>query len=186
MSNVKIQQWKEKMSHLEGIIFSERDFAESKRLLIDLHATVHASVMTSNGEETLDDDLWQDMDEVCFRTLANGERVTIAWSIYHIARIEDMTMNILVNGGSQVFFEGNWKDRLNCPIVDTGNALTTKEMENLSNKLNWTEIRNYRNMVGKRTSAIIHELQFSDLSRTIQKSELQRIFDEGGVKEDTL
>jgi len=186
MPNEKIQQWKEKMNFLESIIFIEQNFMDSKRLLIDLHAEVHSSSITSDCEETLDDYLWKDMDETCFRTLSNGERVTIAWSIYHISRIEDMTMNILVSNGNQVFLEEGWNERLNSPIIDTGNSLTIKEMKHLSNNLNMTEIRHYRNMVGKRTKTILNQLQFSDLNRTIQKPELQRIIDEGGVKKDTL
>ena len=96
-----------------------------------------------------------------------------------------MTMNVLVGNRDQVFLEGNWSERMNCPIKDTGNSLTTVEMKNLSDELNMGEVRNYRNMVGKRTNTIFRELQFSDLIRTINKSDLQRIFNEGGVKVET-
>lgn len=185
MSNVMIQHWKEKMSYLESIIFNEQKFVESISLLTDLHGKVHSSEITSNGEETLDDILWKNMDETCFRSLSRRENVTIAWSVYHISRIEDITMNILVGNRNQVFLEDNWNERLNCPIVDTGNSLTIEQMESLSSELNMIEIRKYRNLVGKQTNTIFHELQFSDMNRTIQKSDLQRIFDEGGVNKET-
>lgn len=185
MPNVKIQHWKEKMGYLESIIFNEHKFVESISLLTDLHSKVHSSEITPDGEETIEDILWKDMEETCFRTLSSGEKVTIAWSIYHVSRIEDMTMNVLVGNRDQVFLEGNWSERMNCPIKDTGNSLTTVEMKNLSDELNMGEVCNYRNIVGKRSKTIFHELQFTDVNRSIHKSDLQRIFDEGGVKEET-
>ncbi|MHA6484119.1 hypothetical protein ACX1C1_19685 [Paenibacillus sp. strain BS8-2] len=101
-----------------------------------------------------------------------------------MSRIEDMTMNVLIGQRNQIFLEGKWKERLNCSIIHTGNALTSSEMEDLSANLNMIEIRNYRNTVGESTKSIMNELQFSDLSRSIRKSDLQRIANQGGVKEE--
>lgn len=69
---------------------------------------------------------------------------TMAWAFWHIARIEDLTMNILVAGQEQVF-DPAWKLRMNATILDTGNALNDEEILRLSKSLHIQELLNYRN-----------------------------------------
>ena len=58
---------------------------------------------------------------------------TIAWVLWHIARIEDLTMGILVAGDGQLFDTG-WKRRINLPVSDTGNALSDDGIMQLSSQ----------------------------------------------------
>ncbi len=55
---------------------------------------------------------------------------SITWTIWHIAHIEDIAMNLLVADDQQIFFIENWSDRLNISLRDSGNtqeAMTPKE-----------------------------------------------------------
>ena len=56
---------------------------------------------------------------------------TIAWVIWHIARIEDLTMNMLVARQEQVW-NAEWKQRLHTKLEDTGNALTDDDIMEFS------------------------------------------------------
>ena len=44
---------------------------------------------------------------------------TIAYSIWHIFRIEDIVAHILINEDEQVFYTGNYQERINSPIITT-------------------------------------------------------------------
>ena len=42
---------------------------------------------------------------------------SIAYSIWHIFRIEDIVAHTLINGDEQVFFSRNYSERINAPIA---------------------------------------------------------------------
>ena len=73
---------------------------------------------------------------------ATAKDETIAWVLWHISRIEDLTMNILVNGEKQIFNE-DWQTRMNSPIRDTGNALSDNQIIQLSKSLRIQELLAY-------------------------------------------
>lgn len=55
---------------------------------------------------------------------------TIAYSIWHIARIEDIVAHTLIANDEQVFFSGNWQKEIGSPIITTGNELVKDEIKN--------------------------------------------------------
>ena len=107
---------------------------------------------------------------------------TIAWVIWHIARIEDLTMNLLA-GRTQEVFSPAWKERLNVSITDTGNALSDDEIIRLSKEINTWELLAYRNAVGKQTRSIISSLTNTDLLRKVSQQDLDKVKQQGGVTE---
>lgn len=91
---------------------------------------------------------------------------TTSWAIWHIARIKDLTMNILVNNGSQIFDEW-WKQRMNISVSDSGNAMSDMEIMDFIKQINIGELFEYRNEVGIRSREIIRNLHNVILSTLI-------------------
>lgn len=176
--------WNEKLKQLRSIILKPDKFQESINLCLELHAMVHSSEMSNINHATLEDELWAGLDEVKIRTAINEKGRTIAYGIWHSTRIEDITMNILVNGGEQVINTGNWIEKINTTVKDTGNGLTYEEILEFSKQINIEALRSYRIAVGRRTEEIIKSLEFSDMKRKIERDRLRRIIDEGAVSED--
>ena len=81
--------------------FEKNDIEESKNLFLSLHAMVHSSNMSGIDEKTFEDELRENLDENKFRTATNEKGRTIAYGMWHSSRIEDITMNILVDKGEQ-------------------------------------------------------------------------------------
>jgi len=81
------------------------------------------------------DGLIGDMLPQEFRIMPSVKDDTIAWALWHISRIEDMTMSILV-GCTDELFDLHWKEKMGATISDTGNALTDEEVMQLSKALN--------------------------------------------------
>lgn len=89
-------------------------------------------------------------------------------------------MGILTGRGNQLFDE-EWRQRINTPIKDTGNAMTDEEIMAFSRQVNCKELLNYRMAVGERTREIVSQLTFEDMKRNVNEVDLMKIREEGGV-----
>ncbi|WP_242878616.1 hypothetical protein [Clostridium beijerinckii] len=113
---------------LRSIISKSDKLQETMDLCLKLHAMVHSSKMSNINTVTFEDELWEDLDETTIRTAVNEKGRTIAYGLWHSARIEDITMNILVEDGEQVISSENWIEKMNPIIKDTGNQLNEHEI----------------------------------------------------------
>lgn len=171
----------EKHRELAKIIRKKDELLQAKLLFLDIHASLHLSdteVPIPNEVDTL----IRDIKENEYAIMPKPKDETIAWVIWHIARIEDLTMNMLVAGRNQLFNE-EWKSRMNVSITDTGNALTDDEIMYLSHSINIKELLRYWNAVSKSTKEIIHMLHDDDMKQKVSEVDLKRILDIGGVTE---
>ena len=94
---------------------------------------------------------------------------TIAYSIWHIFRIEDIVAHILISEDEQVFFAGNYKERINSPIITTGNELVKQQIADFSNQLNLKELYSYIFEVKESTEKIIKKLSYVELKRKVSE-----------------
>lgn len=176
-----LRPWNIDIKRLREIILMQDKINESIELALKLHSMVHCSEVSGINEITFEDELWNGLNEKVFNTASNKEGFTIAYSIWHTTRIEDITVNILINNGEQVFNQLNWKERINSSIIDTGNAMTAEERKKFSKNINMQELRNYRIAVGKRTREVIKTLNAADMKRKVNKNGLEQIINEGAV-----
>lgn len=179
--STKKADWNSKHQLFKSILPNPGNFTEAIQLCLELHALVHTSEMSGTSVETFEDQLWEGLAETTFRTMPSIKDTTIAWNLWHLARIEDITMNLLVAGDAQVFETGNWLEKLKITVKDTGNAMTDEEMMDFSSKIDMAGLRNYRIAVGRKTREILQRLQPADLKRKMAPANLQRILDEGAV-----
>ena len=94
---------------------------------------------------------------------------TVAYSLWHIFRIEDIVAHTLINGDEQVFFRGGYQQRMNAPIITTGNELKKQQIADFSAKLNLDTLYAYISEVKESTEAILRGLSFEDLKRKISE-----------------
>ena len=109
-------------------------------------------------------------EELCTMPFINAEGYhskTIAYSLWHIFRIEDIVANTLIAGCGQVFFRGNYKERTNSPIITTGNELVKQQIAEFSRQLNLGELQNYIHEVKAQTEKILCALSYSDLKKKV-------------------
>ena len=109
-------------------------------------------------------------EEFCAIPFLNAEGYhskTIAYSLWHIFRIEDIVANTLIAGGEQVFFCGNYKERTKSLIITTGNELVKEQIADFSRQLKLAELQNYIQEVKARTEKILCTLSYSDLKKKV-------------------
>lgn len=107
---------------------------------------------------------------------ANGyHSKTIAYSIWHISRIEDIAAHSLIQGDEQVFFAENYQKRIGSPIITTGNELVGEQIPEFSRQLDLDELYQYAADVKNSTDAIVGNLEFSDLKRKMTEKDKDRL-----------
>ena len=92
---------------------------------------------------------------------------TIAYSLWHIFRIEDIVAHTLIKGDEQVFFQGDYQTRIGSPIITTGNELVKQEIADFSKQLNLDELYAYLSDVKRSTESILRDLSYDDLRKKI-------------------
>lgn len=167
---------------LNTIIRKPDKLADAKQLFFELHSKLHLSSMTGTEKNDVDY-LLNDLVPGEYNIMPTSNDETIAWALWHIARIEDLTMGILVADGN-LLFNDEWKRRLNVSISDTGNALSDDEIMELSRQLNSKELISYRNAVGQRTRDIVRSLSANEMKRTVFLHGLESVMHAGGVTSD--
>ena len=102
----------------------------------------------------------QDFYAFPFPKSKGNDCTTIAWSIYHVFRIEDIVCNSLIQNCEQVFFAKDFQHRLNSSIITTGNELSVQEIIDFSKQLNIQELLVYAKEVKETSEKMILNLSF--------------------------
>lgn len=126
--------------------------------LIKLRKELMAQIMQFKKELSIDD-----FSAMPYMNAKGYHNKTIAYSLWHIIRIEDIVAHSLIADDEQVFFKGDYQSRINSPIITTANELVKEEIEDFSKKLSVEELYNYIIEVDISTTQILKELTFSDI-----------------------
>lgn len=83
-----------------------------------------------------------------------GRVESLAWLLWHIARGEDVIVNVVVAGQAQVFDDA-WGRRLGIARPDLGTGMTSGEVTELTTRVDVAALREYRDAVGRRTRELV-------------------------------
>jgi len=109
----------------------------------------------------------EDFDAMPFMNADGYYSKTIAYSLWHIFRIEDIVAHTLINGDEQVFFSGNYKERTCSPIITTGNELVKEQIADFSRQLDIGGLYGYISEVRESTDALLRGLSFEMIKQRI-------------------
>jgi len=174
------KRWNVQQKQLRTLLEKSADHKKAIALFLEQHAMTHAAAMAPSPH-SFADEIWADITAAIIRRIPQNCGVSIAWHIWHLARIEDITMNILVAGRDQLLHQDDWRARINAPVEDTGNAMDVGEAAALSAAVDIDVLRAYRIAVGQRTREIVSQLAPDALRQKTDPARLQRIMDEGAV-----
>lgn len=178
--------WNENQKILKEILLKPEQHTQAVQLFLSQHALLHSSAVGDPGQSTLEDHLLVNLDETIFRKypVSNPDtKNSIAWHLWHIARIEDMTMNILVANEQQVLFTGNWLEKMNIEFPHSGNDMSPEEIADLSLRINFDSLLAYKTAVGKQTQQVVSLLKPGHFKEKIAQNRIKRLFDEDAVTE---
>ena len=158
-----------------------KQFDSAMQLALNIHAMIHTSNVSDSDQRTSFDTMLEGIEDDSVIPTSKDE--TIAWHLWHIARIEDWVSNLLIAEQTQVFND-EWMTLLNVTIRGTGNAMGDEEIIDFSQRVSKQALIHYRNTGGSQTRSIIRNLQVEDLKRKPKPEYLDRLVSEGGLLED--
>lgn len=157
------------------------DEGQAVQNFLSLHSQLHSRQVSPSTTWSYEDFLLEGVVEARLRQIPEGEEHSIIWILWHLTRVEDVTMNLLVAGRDQVFETGGWLAKTGSPIKHTGNGTSLDVVQALSTAVDIHALCAYRVSVGIATQEIVQSLTLSDFTRKVVYENIQRILDEGAV-----
>ncbi len=175
------KHWNQRQKELRSTLEDPDQYEQGISMCLEQHGWTHESAVWAAPSPTFADILWQDLGEQSARSIpANGEH-SIAWTYWHLARIEDTAFNLLVAGSPMLLDQDEWSERLRVPQRHTGNLMPQADIETLSQEIDLQALRGYRIAVGLRTREIIQSLTPKRLSEKVSQAAIQQVRQQGAV-----
>jgi len=163
-----------------------KNYQDSINQFLVQHAMVHNKKMSRMDVWSFEDELWDGLTDDNFRVIPPKGEHSIAWILFHIARIEDITMNMLVAGTTQVYKRDKWAKKLKSTTHHSGNKMDNDSVKRLSSSLEMAALREYRFSVGKRTREISKKIKPNEFSQKIEPVRLETLIKEGAMIKDAM
>ena len=126
-------------------------------------------------------DLLERLTEPQIRTRPQPGVNTVAWLVWHAARVEDVGINRFITDGTQVLNDG-WDRRLGVDRRDVGTGMDNAEVDRLSRQVDLGALRGYWDALTQRSLAVAATLRGQDLGDVVPADRVKRVCaDEGAV-----
>lgn len=175
------RDWNEQHALLRQLLEKDKDYPEALQTFLRHHEAVHAAGLHPESHWSFADETLSRLTDEQMRRVPKGGEHSVVWAVWHIARIEDVTMNILLADAPQVFQSGGWREKVGSPYENVGNEMSPEEIGRLSASVDLQALLAYRLEVGKRTREIVRHLNFAELDELPAPERLHRIAKEGAV-----
>lgn len=177
--------WNQRHQELNRAL-AQGDRDRAVELFLDQHAMVHSAKVSTNKLWSFEDEVLDDMAIEEIRQIPPGGEHSIAWILFHLARIEDITMNLLVAGTPQLFRREGWARKMNVSILHSANRMDDQSVLELSRKIDIHSLHAYRVAVGRRTRQIVKKLKGEDFKQKVDSSRIEQVLSEGAVTPEAM
>jgi hypothetical protein len=163
-------EWSNKNKKMQTLISKEATFADGIKVLLDLRAELFEQITS----------IVKTFPSVAFYQMPFGvgkgaHHTTLAWSLWHLFRIEDIVVHTLILKNQQILFQDDWLDKTNSPIITTSNELDSDAMIVFSKALDIKATYEYCKTVMEATNEMLVGLQFEDLKKTFTDEDKERL-----------
>lgn len=173
------KEWSEKNKKMQSLIGKEATFREGIGVLFELRSDLFkeiTEIVNTYPEEAF--------SQMPFAKAEGYHSKTLAYSMWHIFRIEDIVAHTLIDKDSQVLFTDGWLERTKSPIITTGNELKGTEIADFSKSLDVKAVYEYCKAVMNSTNEVLKGLEYKDLKRKFTDEDKKRVADSNSVSTD--
>lgn len=156
------QEWSELNKTMQAQIKKKDTYKAGMDTLLSLRSRLMQTLVSFKEELCR-----EDFHAIPFINADGYHSKTIAYSIWHIFRIEDIVVHTVIKEDEQVFFARNYQERINSPIITTGNELMKQQIADFSRQLNLEELYAYIFEVRESTEEMLKRLPYDELKRRI-------------------
>jgi hypothetical protein len=148
-------------------------------LFLRNHAIVHRlEVGEPEGQFSLESNCLHGLTDEQLRLRPGGWN-SIAWILWHLARMEDVAVNVMVGEDRQVFDRDDWANQLRVSRRDVGTGMSDSDVEELSRTIDLPSLRAYRLAVGRDTRDVARELPQAEWDKVADRSMVERALSQG-------
>ena len=164
------KNWSEMNKEMQALIAKKATFADGIEKLLALRKSLFeqiTQIVTTFPEESF--------GQMPFAEAEGYHSKTLAYSIWHIFRIEDIVAHEMVAGDQQILFSRDDLESIHSPIITTGNELSGDEIAAFSRQLNIRALYRYAQEVMQSTDRILTSLEYPDLKRRFGEDMMEKL-----------
>ena len=172
------KNWSEMNKEMQALIAKNATFRDGIEMLLTLRKSLFEQV--TQIVSTYPEEAFYRMP---FAGAEGYHSKTLAYSIWHIFRIEDIVAHEMIAEDQQVLFREDFQTALHSQIVTTGNELVGDEIAAFSKQLNIQVLYRYAQEVMQSTDRILMGLEYSDLKQRFGEEMREKLLRTGCVSE---
>lgn len=172
------KNWSEMNKEMQVLIAKKATFKDGIEKLLKLRTSLFeqiTQIVTTFPEEAF--------YQMPFAGAEGYHSKTLAYSIWHIFRIEDIVAHEIIAGDLQVLFSCDFQAAIHSPIITTGNELAGDGIVEFSKQLSIQALYRYAQEVMQATNRILTGLEYSDLKRKFGDGMIEKLRNTGCVSD---
>ena len=173
------KEWSELNKTMQSQLKKEATFREGIVTLFELRNALMKEILLFKEECSR-----ADFNTMPYINADGYHSKTIAYSLWHIFRIEDIVAHTLIANDEEIFFSGGFHNSINSPIITTGNELVREQIAEFSEQLNIDELYRYIFAVKESTEKMLTALPYSELKRRMTDEDKKRVVSLNAVSTD--
>ena len=144
------------------------------------HAAVHASDVS--GRAFTAERVFSGLSDDQMRRRPGKGLNSLVWLLWHMARTEDVAINLVVAGRDQIL-DDTWARRMNVPWRIIGTGMTEHEVTEMTAGADVAAVRAYRSAVGIRTREVVQALRADAWDEIIGDEDIRRAVVTGAFRD---
>lgn len=175
------QAWNDRHKVLRELLTSQPDPANYLPVFLEHHAYVHPRCADTTIAVTFEEDVWQGLSDEQAKTIPPEDEHSVAWCLWHVSRIEDVVLHVLIAGEEQLLDSGGWDRRPGFGWRTTGNEQTLTQVAELSREIDIPTLKAYRLAVSEATRRIVREMDVNRLKQKPTAESIELLYAIGSV-----
>ena len=171
--------WSEKNKEIQRLLTKKASFNEAIEKLIEFRKEMFEQIRQIVMNYPV-----EAFDKMPFAGANGYHSKTLAYSIWHIFRIEDIVAHEMIAEDQQILFADGFSESIHSPSITTGNELSGEEIAEFSRKLDIRQLFLYAQKVMESTDQILLGLTYSDLKRKFGKEMASKLESTGCISKD--
>jgi DinB family protein len=144
------------------------------------HAAVHASDVS--GRAFAAQSVFSELSDDQMRIRPGQGLNSLVWLLWHMARTEDVAVNLVVAGRDQILDE-TWMRRMNVPWRIIGTGMTGDEVAEMTARADVAAVRAYRSAVGIHTREVVQALRADAWDEIVSDEDIERAAATGAFRD---
>ncbi|MDD6235657.1 MAG: phage head-tail adapter protein [Lachnospiraceae bacterium] len=173
------KEWSQKNKEIQILLGKEPTYKEGVRKLISFREELFEQI--SNIVNNYPKEAFYQMP---FKGANGYHSKTLAYSIWHIFRIEDIVAHELIKKDKQILFTDSYEKRIHAPVITTGNELDSEKIVAFSKDVDVDGLSLYAKAVMESTNAFLPELSYDDMKCRFTDADKAKLIDSKCVSTD--